>query len=132
MQEAQKLDKLEIHFVAKGSFERLYPWAGSITPQEQETLKTFSRGQGLCIPNDDPLMLAAFVADDHHVTVEKDIMPAIMALKKLMLDAEFHKHDFVCDDIQIKFSGFVPNESIKEATLMLMHNFVGMGYKYHI
>ena len=123
--------QFEIHLVTHRFFP-FYGWFGHITEKEAAGYRSFQRGDACVIPNDDPYQLVAIV-DDHHHTLEKDILPAIHGIKNLFIASRLDSHDYYTKDtIKVHFVGFNPPPYIKEATVMMLASVVRLGFKYQL
>jgi len=128
--ERQQL-KLEIHIVTHERFSR-YGWFDQMTHTEGERYHRFQRGSYCVIPNDDPFAIAAIVADTNQ-TMEADILPAIRGIKRFLKYSKLNSNSSdVEDTVVVKFVGFNPTESIKQATIMMMQSVVGLGFTYRL
>lgn len=128
--EGQK-QKLEIHIVTHERFSR-YGWLDKMTRTEGERYYRFQKGSYCVIPNDDPFAIAAIVADTDQ-TMESDILPAIRGIKRFLKYSRLTGATTGVDNtVIVKFEGFNPSESIKQATLMMMQSLVGQGFTYRL
>lgn len=121
--------QFEIHFVTHHFFP-FYGWFGRMTEKEYDGYYSFKRGDECVVPNDDPYQLVA-ILDDHHQTLEQDILPAIRGIKKLFVASHLDSHDYYTKDvIRVHFVGFNPSSSVKEAIRLMMQLSIGLGFKY--
>lgn len=123
--------KLEIHIVTHDRFSR-YGWFDKMTHIESERYHRFQKGSYCVIPNDDPFAIAAIVADTNQ-TMEADILPAIRGIKRFLKYSKLNScTSGVESTVSVRFEGFNPSESIKQATIMMMQSLVGLGFTYKL
>ena len=122
--------QLEVHFVTHKEFEN-YGWFTSLSDEEFMEYINFKKGDGVVLPNDIPYTLAAIVSDKNQ-DIELDIYPAVFELKKLMEESHINEDDETSKEIKILFVGWNPTSFIKEFTISLLQNMIGMGFIYKL